>query len=136
MITRRTISAFILSVLYIFSSGPVFELCKLPVLISHYYDHWQQNKVLTPGIFLIQHYYYEDGTDADGEEDNKLPFKSVENAGPVPIISLTFCALEFTVHYTPQQITRVFGIYKNDFLSSLYLKNIWQPPRPCPVFTA
>ena len=107
------------------------ELFKLPVLISHYYDHREENKAITLSSFLMQHYFYEDGTDNDFEEDNKLPFKSPENANSVSFISLSPPDLPECIIHTQQKIKNSFGIYTNPLLPFQYLNNIWQPPRPC-----
>ena len=133
---KRKAAAFILSAIYVISSATALEFFKLPVLISHYYDHREENRTVTVSIFLVQHYYYEDGTDKDMEEDNKLPFKSAENTSLVSFVSLTPPVLTASVHNTHKDIRRVFGIYKDQFLPSQYLNNIWQPPRPGIAFTA
>lgn len=86
---------------------------------------------MTLSTFLIQHYYYEDGTDKDVEEDNKLPFKSLENANSVPFISLAPPNLQVNLTRTKGDIINLFGIYTNRSLPVQYLSAIWQPPRYC-----
>lgn len=127
----RKIAAFIFLSVYLFTATATMELFKLPALVSHYYDHRDENKFITISTFLIQHYFYEDGTDKDAEEDNKLPFKSLENANSVSLISLSPPNLLEYVHNTKEEINNLFGIYTNQFLPSQYLSAIWQPPRYC-----
>jgi hypothetical protein len=124
------ISAFIFSVVYLFSSVTVSELFKLPVLISHYCQHCEDDRSATLGKFLMQHYFYETGTDKDAIEDNKLPFKSIESINTVSLVSLTPPVLAVIPVYYNMPIAISFGLYKNPYLLSRYVKNIWQPPRP------
>ncbi|MBK8521114.1 MAG: hypothetical protein WAT20_08370 [Ferruginibacter sp.] len=125
----RKIAAFILLSVYLFTATAITELFKLPVLISHYYGHREENKSMNLSSFLIQHYYYEDGTDKDVEEDNKLPFKSPENAGSVTFISLSPPNVQYCITDTNEGIKKIFGMYTPPFLPSQYLNTIWQPPR-------
>lgn len=79
----------------------------------------------------MQHYYYEDGTDKDAEEDNKLPFKSLENAASVSFISLAPPNLPECTTDTKEEVRNLSGIYTNRFRPIQYLNSIWQPPRNC-----
>lgn len=79
----------------------------------------------------MQHYYYEDGTDKDTEEDNKLPFKSLENAASVSYISLSPPNLPECITDTKEEARNLSGIYTNRFRSIQYLNSIWQPPWNC-----
>jgi hypothetical protein len=133
---NRKISAFIFSAVYLFSSVTISELFKLPVLISHYCQYRDADRSATLGKFLIQHYFYETGTDKDAIEDNKLPFKSIESINTVSLVSLTPPVLAVIPVYNNMPISISFGIYKNPYLLSRYVKNIWQPPRHCASFTS
>ncbi|MFZ1369405.1 MAG: hypothetical protein WAR78_03430 [Ferruginibacter sp.] len=133
---NRKISAYIFFTVYLFTASAAMELFKLPVLISHYYDHREENKAMTLPAFLMQHYFYEDGTDQDVEEDNKLPFKSLENAYSVSFISLSPPDQPECMTHTDEMSENSFGIYTNPFLPFQYLSTIWQPPRQCRTVTA
>jgi hypothetical protein len=124
------ISAFIFSAVYLFSSVTVSELFKLPVLISHYSQYREDDRSATLGKFLMQHYFYETGTDQDANEDNQLPFKSIESINTVSLVSLTPPVLAVMPVYNNMPISISFGLYKNPYLLCRYVKNIWQPPRP------
>lgn len=128
---NRKISAFIFFTVYLFTASAAIELFKLPVLISHYYDHREENKAMNLPAFLMQHYFYEDGTDQDVEEDNKLPFKSLENAYSVSFISLSPPDLPEYLTHIYEMSENSFGIYTNPLLPFQYLSTIWQPPRHC-----
>lgn len=55
---------------------PAGQLLKLPQLIGHFISH-QQKEVIAFTEFLMEH-YSPDHDDADLEEDDKLPFKSMQ----------------------------------------------------------
>lgn len=125
------ITASLLLAIYLFSATATRELLKLPVLAEHYYDHRKENKNIGFVAFLIMHYYTEDGTDKDAEEDNQLPFKSAEHAATVSFISLT-PPLSIEIVPNPEsENNNSFGIRNDLFLPSQYLAAIWQPPRHC-----
>lgn len=128
---KRKISALIFFTVYLFTASAAIELFKMPALISHYYGHREENKSITLSTFLMQHYYYEDGTDKDAEDDNKLPFKSLENAASVSFISLSPPNLPECITDTKEEARNLSGIYTNRFRSIQYLNSIWQPPRNC-----
>jgi len=132
---KRKISAFIFLTVYLFTASAAMELFKLPVLISHYNDHREEKKDMTLSNFLILHYFYEDGTDQDVQEDNKLPFKSLEDANSVSFISLSPPDLPECLTNTNEMPGHVFGIYTNPLLPFQYLISIWQPPRHCSTVT-
>ena len=76
------------------------------------------------------HYAMEDVKDADNAKDMKLPFKSHDN-----------CMASVINFYPPSQkvvITKPVQFIENQhikpqeqFLQSIFLSNIWQPPRIC-----
>lgn len=55
---------------------PAGQLLKLPQLIEHFISH-QQKEGIAFSEFLIEH-YSPDHDDADLQEDEKLPFKSMQ----------------------------------------------------------
>jgi hypothetical protein len=125
----KRIPAFLFLVIYLFSATAIGELVKLPALVGHYTDHRDENSSIALTTFLIQHYYYEDGTDEDAAEDKKLPFKSLDNANSVSFISLSPPYVLNALNKTETEKKNLFGIYTDRFLQSRYLSTIWQPPR-------
>lgn len=124
---RRT-SALLLLVIYLFTTAGVRELCKLPVLAEHYYDHKSEGNHQGLLAFLTEHYINENGTDKDANEDNRLPFKSVE------LISINYMVIPpaVAVINLPELKEQIFIInYSSLFLPSSYPDAIWQPPRNC-----
>lgn len=105
------------------------ELLKLPQLVEHFYDHKSENKSTNLASFLVMHYYQENGTDKDANEDSQLPFKSIGIASTVSFISVAPPQFTVTLIQPPVEGTATFGRYKALFLPSQYLAAIWQPPR-------
>lgn len=126
----KKLSACFLLALYLFSATAMAELMKIPVLVEHYYDHRQENKNIELIAFLAQHYYTEDGTDMDADEDSRLPFKSA--AYPATVFFSLTPPLFIEVETNPESnSTNPFGLHDEFFISSQYLAAIWQPPRYC-----
>ncbi|UEG50708.1 hypothetical protein LK994_04375 [Ferruginibacter lapsinanis] len=116
--------------IYLVSANPCKELMKLPLLVAHFYDHKEEDNKTKLIAFLIQHYYTENGTDNDANEDNKLPFKSVENITSAPVYLLP--AFQSSIFFTAIQVKDMGFFIRNDsFIHSQYLAAIWQPPRYC-----
>lgn len=127
MYKKITASVFLL--IYICSVTSIHEFLKIPLLASHYIDHNTEDSKTNLASFLLKHYLYEDGTDNDAEEDNKLPFKSSDNA-----IMLNFISLKPAIHVCSIHDIQVAGdqhfYIRNDRFIPLKFKSlIWQPPR-------
>lgn len=121
--------AILLLTTYLFSTTELSQLLKLPVLVSHFTEHKEQNKDLTLWQFLYNHYAFGDVKDADYEKDSKLPFKTMENLSIQISIAEppSFILISNKNIYTNAK--KDTYILKNDSVSSAYLSAIWQPPR-------
>ncbi|HJS55291.1 MAG TPA: hypothetical protein VJ765_12135 [Chitinophagaceae bacterium] len=51
----------------------------MPKLISHYFEHRQSNPEISFFDFLAMHYGGDDGTMADNDIDNQLPYHHVDH---------------------------------------------------------
>ncbi len=99
---------------------------KLPSLVSHYFEHRQNNSELSFFGFLCQH-YQSDNTHTDDKNHKDLPFKSHEcqHMGQVFVI----------VEFNDSKITEFPGIrtQTSEFRETVYhldgLSSIWQPPQ-------
>jgi hypothetical protein len=78
-----TISLF---TVYLLGNTEVGQLVSLPKLFVHYHQHQATNKHIGFIDFLSMHYYGDDGTIADDNEDNELPFKQLHH----PLSDITF----------------------------------------------
>ena len=102
----------------------------MPLLVEHFIEHRHENKDITLYQFLYIHYAMGDVKDADYDKDMKLPFKSHDN-----------CVANVVTVYPPvQKISIIEPVpfsekhhfyFSETFIPSLFLANIWQPPRFC-----
>lgn len=65
----------IVSLVLFSSTTEVGQLLRLPLLISHYIDHYREEG---QGIcaFFHEHYVHHHGVNNDQQEDDRLPFKT------------------------------------------------------------
>ena len=129
----KKIIAISLLLSYQMATTELYQLLKLPVLIEHFMEHKAQNKNITLFEFLCLHYAHGDVRDADYEKDMKLPFKTHSNCFSTNIIAVV-------VNLTPKITLPVKSNFaelkiiipsEETTFSSLYLSNIWQPPKFC-----
>ncbi len=90
----RKLPAILLMLLYLTSSTEFYQVLKLPLLVSHFFDHKGDDPSLSVKNFLVMH-YGNHGMDNDYQKDMQLPFKThAENSNisasniPAGIVSL------------------------------------------------
>lgn len=71
-----TISLF---TVYLLGNTEFGQLVSLPKLFVHFHQHQAANMHIGFSDFLAMHYYSDDGTVADDNEDNELPFKQLHH---------------------------------------------------------
>jgi hypothetical protein len=64
---------------HLFGNTELGQLFGLPKLVSHYFQHRQLDRSVTFIDFLAMHYGGDDGTTADDDIDNQLPYHHVDN---------------------------------------------------------
>jgi len=114
MLFINKIAATFLLIIYLVSATATDEFLKIPLLVSHYYDHKVENKEINLLSFLISHYINEDGTDKDASEDKKLPFKSTEHFASFSFISLIPPSI-IEVDKPERECNSGFDIYQDFF---------------------
>ncbi|MEO9209870.1 MAG: hypothetical protein ABI208_02160 [Ginsengibacter sp.] len=103
-------------------------MLKIPLLVEHYVEHREENNHLTLWQFLYMHYVDDHGT--DNKNDKQLPFKTHDNC--VTSISNVFLpSQKFIITRPVQFIENQHFKTQDSFLQSIFLSNIWQPPRIC-----
>jgi len=75
----RTIIAHILLAAVLLQILPAQQLCKLPVLFEHYYEHKERDPGISIARYISMHYLGEDDNDNDADRDMQLPFKKAEH---------------------------------------------------------
>lgn len=125
---RKGLAIFFLSV-YLMGTTPVGQLCKLPLLFSHFQQHKAESENLSFIDFLKMHYFNGDPKDADYKDDMKLPFKTFEvNTSISPCIGFAVPYFKIErpqfISISSQKIPSSESWHSNAFLTA-----IWQPPR-------
>ena len=75
----RTTLILVLMAVHLFGNTELGQLFRLPKLISHYFQHRQLDPSVKFIDFLAMHYGGDDGTTADDDIDNQLPYHHVDN---------------------------------------------------------
>ena len=127
---RWVIAVFLLFI-YIQPAGVVRELFKLPLLIEHYFDHQEEKNRMGLVSFLVSHYYTEDGTDYDADEDSRLPFKSDEQIFSAVSIAVSPPVSSDILTRPDFSLVRNYVILDDENILSDHPDAIWQPPRNC-----
>lgn len=114
---------------FLISSTELRQLLKLPLLIQHFTEHQQENKNITIWEFLSMHYEEASKIDLDYGKDQKLPFKSDEGYTGASIGVFVPTAFYSLVERSFYQETVLHFVSNEDFVHSVYLSSIWQPPK-------
>lgn len=113
--------------IHLLGNTEIGQLFRLPILISHFFQHHRQDPSISFFAFITIHYLGDDGTSADDDIDKKLPF---HNSGQNTI----------SIAYTPmvKEITStdIFLHELNEYYSQIFVgtgrkhvHQILQPPR-------
>lgn len=125
----QKLSIVCLLLLYAAVYTPVSELFKLPALITHFTEHRSEDQSISFLRFLQLHYFNGNPKDADYDRDMQLPFKN----GEYTLVSLSAIFIPVMEKAVPDVPVQVLQTEKGNpsevFISSVYLSNIWQPPR-------
>ena len=70
---RMTLIIALMTV-HLFGNTELGQLCRLPKLVSHYFQHRELDPTTTFIDFLVMHYGGDDGTSADDDIDSQLPY--------------------------------------------------------------
>lgn len=125
---KKLIAILFLTV-YVFSATEFNQLLKLPLLVEHYIEHKEENKLITFLEFLHMHYSTAHAKDADYNKDMKLPFKSTGNTIAFNALNCLQPNLETELNYPVQNSKAFYSIYSEHIPNSALLNSIWQPPK-------
>lgn len=118
-------------IIYMFSGIDANQLQKIHVVFDHYKEHQQEDKNISMLRFLAIHYLHGSPKDKDYDRDMQLPFKTTDDC----ISSITTAFVPLMAQYfivKPIEIKEKKRFFSHDqFVSSSYLSNIWQPPKSC-----
>lgn len=92
-------------------NGSLGEALKLPALVSHFFEHRQQDPSVDLGDFLSMHYWGDDHNAGDQDRDMQLPYKKIidtntHEIAPLPASALIFERLVHVVGRTAPLVMR------------------------------
>lgn len=104
----------------------------MPLLVEHYQAHKRSDKNLTLIGFFYEHYINNNASDPDYKADMQLPFKT---HNPYIAVNLASARCVQPNEYDWLN-TNIFDAFETSYprynpmgISSIYLTNIWQPPK-------
>jgi hypothetical protein len=126
----KKVFTILLLVSFLFSNTELHQLCGLPALFQHFMEHKKSEHKISLVDFLKKHYTERNNnkTSGNNDEHKHLPFKS-HDCGAVHS-SVNFmepAVLNFTYQnyiFNQEKIT-----CSDFFHTSVFLSNIWQPPK-------
>jgi hypothetical protein len=126
----KKITAIIFLSLYLFSATELRQLVKFPLLVQHYREHLALNHSITLIQFLCLHYNDKTVIDDDYAKDMQLPFKSHDDCYSISFNAINTNCFSVTVEKPVIRNNKEHIIFNDDFIYSVFLSSIWQPPRP------
>jgi hypothetical protein len=116
-------------VVYTMSAFHFQEMLKFPMLVNHYKIHLNQNPNMDVLDFMYIHYIECSKDVSDYDEDQKLPFKNIdetgENVAQYFFQDLQTIVIGTFINETP---AHVLPNFVNTFVSQ-FSSAIWQPPK-------
>ncbi len=124
---KRFIAISFLSIT-LFSQTEFYQLLKLPVLFKHFTEHRSNNLNISFAEFLVLHYVTPHQNDADHDRDMQLPFKSTDcvQSNLLTFFISNHDAIEVAAPEVPSVQT---AFVNTDWIPSIHVADIWQPPR-------
>lgn len=98
--------------------------------MEHFVEHREENNHLTLWQFLQMHYANDNIQDEDYAKDMKLPFKSHDHC-MASIVNLYMPSQKMVIIKPVLFIENQHFKIQESFFQSIFLSNIWQPPRIC-----
>lgn len=126
---KKATAIFFLS-LYLFSSTELKQLVKLPLLFQHYKEHKALDGSISFLQFLRIHYHDATVIDDDYARDMQLPFKNHDTCHNISFNALTATSFPSVIEKPVLPCRHNYIISNDDFLNTVYLSSVWQPPRP------
>lgn len=108
---------------------PLHEIVKLPILVSHYLEHKEQDEEMGLLAFLKIH-YFDNVVDSDFDRDMQLPFKHCSSP-MFFVFTLITSKVQIELRSVLAEHKDILTGYVNPFLKTDFRQNIWQPPKAC-----
>ena len=121
----RKITAIALLVLFA-STNEVGQILKLPLLITHYIDHYREEGQSLSAFFHEHYVHHHGNNNYDEDEDNRLPFKTISLH---QIASIYLVPIRETINKQVTTTSQEKLILPSIFIPSDFLKDIFHPPQ-------
>lgn len=113
--------------IHLLGNTEIGQLFRFPQLISHFFQHHRQDPSISFFEFMALHYFGDDGTTADDDIDNKLPFHNITH-NTISIAYVPMVKQIITNRYFVWETTE----YPNQMrigIGTKHVQLILQPPR-------
>ncbi|HPI53329.1 MAG TPA: hypothetical protein PLU10_01485 [Chitinophagaceae bacterium] len=121
--------AILLLGLYLLSATQLGQLCKLPALFGHFQQHRQQDPKITFVEFFVVHYASDFVQDEDYDQDQKLPFKAIDNSFSYSLGAIVNQPMQWSCsNWNPSRIQHNTAFVSKG-VPTAFIHTIWQPPR-------
>lgn len=128
LLKKLTAISFLL--IFLCTNTELGQLLKLPVLIHHYLEHYDDDGGISFVDFLHKHYDEKNSHPSANNEHQRLPFKS-HDSGFLQTNLVFHLPVGFELKTEKPVSTKVTIIYSEAFYSSSIRSRIWQPPKSC-----
>ena len=122
----KTLAIFLISI-HLSGNTELGQILKLPQLVHHFFQHQQINPNLKFFQFLAMHYGGDDGTNADDDWDQRLPYHSPDINTTAVVYSPM--VKELPVFDNPLDLKPAYNDQIKEGISSKHVLRILQPPR-------
>ncbi|WAC14013.1 hypothetical protein [Dyadobacter pollutisoli] len=111
----------------ILDTTSLYQVFKVPSLISHFVEHKALNHDISFMDFLSMHYWGDDLNDNDDDKDMQLPFKKFE----IQHTSFLFTpfSTSFTFKNTLWPVKADYGPHKPQLHYHAALRSLFRPPQ-------
>lgn len=99
-------------------------------MFMHYQEHINHDDSIGFSSFIHLHYATDHAQKDTGEDSKQMPFQGHHSAYSVIAPIKDFYGNTIKIKINCHQKTKI-RIHSEDFLSSSFIEQIWQPPRSC-----
>lgn len=124
---RKSIAIFFLGTLLL-TNAELHQLLKIPVLVSHFREHREEDRRISFWSFIKIHYFSKRVIDADYSRDQQLPLKDADSCQLI-VKTICECQLPAVEFPAPGTDTRHYSPYREKNKPQVHSFDIFQPPR-------
>lgn len=123
----KRICLYIVSLVLVLYTTPLYQLCKIPVLISHYQEHHERDSAIGFLDFLSMHYWGTDIDDDDDDRDRQLPFKEFTGFSNTHLFAPVYRNL--VIQQIAVDVQLNFPVEDHSLLPTPHITDLFHPPK-------